>query len=248
MRMGSSTITAGSNTFCCPDGASISQLTTSVTCSGGTPAGCAATGQGQPTFEPCSETSQSCSSGTPGCVTGNAAPYIGMGILAIGHSLCPAGTTPRLDSMKVTSTRTFQYAGEYDSYVTGAASSLRVIISKTPSKCYQLTLPFLAVSAHQWQFRCTDSQCPFTLTSSVTCVTSLNATSACLVGPLDNAALPGFTNGPPRPCASNAKAITANDGNQYCCESTSNAPVFGPSGSCTCGQFYSTNSVCLLSQ
>ena len=148
-------------------------------------------------------------------------------------------TAPHVESMKITSTNTFQFAGEYDFYGSGAASSLRVIISKTPSKCYRLTLPFLAVSAHQWQLRCADSQCPFTITSSVTCVTSLDTTSACLVGPLDAAALPGFSNGPPRPCASNARAITANDGNQYCCESTLNTPVFGPNGSCTCGQFHS---------
>jgi hypothetical protein len=242
-----SRITSGSDVFCCPNGAFPSQNNNDATCIGGTPAGCAATGKGQPTFETCTATTQTCTSGSPGCKTDIAGQYTGLGILGIGHPLCPAGTTPRLDSMKITSSGTFEYGGEVDYYGSGASGSLRVIISKTPSKCYQLTLPFLAVSAHQWSFKCADAQCPYTLTSSVTCVASLDATSACLVGPFSTASTPGFTT-PPRPCAGNAQAITANDGNQYCCGSTSTVPVFGQAGSCTCGQLQWHHRRCCYTQ
>ena len=205
-----------------------------MTCTGGTPAGCAATGQAQPTFETCSATTQSCVSGSQGCVSGTTQNTL-LGIVAIGQPVCPSGTTPRVDSMRITTTGTFEYGGGIDYYGNGASSSLRVMLSKTPSKCYQLIRPYIAVGNPNWAIRCANSQqCPYTITSTVVCVTRSSATP-CLVGPLSTAAVSSFTI-PDRPCAGNAGAITANDGNQYCCESTSNAPVFGQTGSCTCGQ------------
>jgi len=237
-----SSFSSGGTVFCCPNGASVSQYNNDVTCTGGTPAGCAATGKGQPTVEPCTATMQSCASGEQGCVSGDleAGGFRGMGILSLGYQPCPSGTKPRIDSLQITSTGTFEYSGGLDYYRNGEFQSLRWVASKTPSKCYRLTLPYVVVNGavSLWVARCANSEpCPYTVISSIKCVAQPDVASACLMGPLETAPVP-FYSTPPRPCADNVRSITANDGHQYCCASASATPVFGQAGpgSCTCGQ------------
>ena len=148
---GGSPFTSGSVAYCCPNGAFPDPV--AITCDGGSPAGCASTGHGQPVFETCTATMPSCGSGSQGCVSGTTQTSF-LGISAIGQSACPSGMTPRVDSMQVTTTGTLEYGGGIDYYGSGASSSLRVLISKTPSKCYQLILPYTVVGQPNWAIRC----------------------------------------------------------------------------------------------
>ena len=223
--------------YCCPSDGVVS-LDSSARCTGGVPAGCATNGHAQATFEPCIKTSQSCPSGSQ-CVSGTSQWYDeSLGILAIGHSPCPSGSSLRVNSMRITTTGMFEYGG---GFVLGPLG-MRAMVSGSASNCYSLTRPYIAVNTPDWpntpswSIRCANNQpCSYSITSSVTCVAT-PTTTQCSVGPV-SPRMPGFMN-PFRPCASNTKAITANDGNQYCCDSASDRPTFGASGSCTCGQLH----------
>lgn len=228
------------NSRCCPSGASVSSFqlnggTPVVTCTGGTPAGCAADGHAQPTFNPCSSSTspQSCPSGSR-CVTGSIDPFSRMGILGLGHPLCPSDSSILTHSMRVTTTEKFEYGGGVDY---GPSIGLRAMMSATPSKCYELSGPYIAMARPNLLIRCANNQqCSYHISSSITCVPT-PSDNPCLVGPVSST-VPGSPD-PARPCAGNARAITASDGNQYCCSSETEMPSFGASAYCTCGQLQS---------
>ena len=156
-----------------------------------------------------------------------------MGVVALGHSPCPSGSTYLTNSMRITTTGTFEYGGGIDY----GSMGLRAMISASPSKCYHLTRPYIAMGFPNWIILCANNQqCSYTISSSITCV-PIPSTTPCLVGPVSST-VPSLTN-PDRPCAGNAKAVTSNDGNQYCCGSASDVPKFGGSGYCTCGKLHS---------
>jgi len=218
--------------YCCPSGGDLDLSTSRVQCAGGVPAGCATDGHAQATFEPCIKTSQPCPSDSQ-CVSRTTTRWsTELSISDIGHSPCPPGSSTRVNSMRITTTGMFDYGG---GYVLGPLG-MRAMISGSDSNCYSLTRPYIAVDTPGWYIRCADNQpYSYTITSSITCVAT-PTTTQCSVGPV-SPTIPGLTN-PYRPCSWKTNSVTANDGNQYCCDSESDRPTFGASGSCTCGQLH----------
>jgi hypothetical protein len=234
-------------TYCCPNGASVSDVNGVVTCSGGTPAGCAATGQGQPQVIPCPYNMGTCSpTNTLGCQSWSFSNGAGFGGSMEGYGLatgrsCPAGTQLKVTSMTVVSTNggnnfgvgLLDYGFRDDPQ--GATSSIVLLpTASTTTNCYKLTLPLqFRTTQPTWSFRCSNSGgCSGTISSTTSCE-PLPTDPLCLSGATSSSSASGLY-GLTDPCSSNPTRITANDQMHYCCNNTASTPTFGADGMCTC--------------
>lgn len=233
------------NGHCCPVGADLDWNTVPISCSGGVPAGCAATGRGQPTMVPCDSSGPSCTpTNTQGCKTWSASNGATAQVMGLGYAtgypspVCPSGLRPRISSMTVISTK------GYSSYAVGLvdqsfpndpspggmSSSVLLQPTTTNNGCYKLALPY--------QFKGSSNNVYVACSNSAGCTGTIQTTISCEEPPSDTLCLSGpatATLGLSSPCASNPTRFNANDNMQYCCADTASTPTFGTfAGACTC--------------